>query len=135
LQVVDCNVLVHLLMEGEQTVRARELLRRDADWRSDSFILVEFSNALVTWTRVRGLTSAAAMSVLARAHDVIEPGLRSSTHQDALALAVRHRVSAYDARYLAVARDLGNPLVTEDARLRKAAPALTRSLAEALAAS
>lgn len=50
-----------------------------------------------------------------------------------LAAAARYRVSAYVARYLALADQLGSRLVTEDARLRAAAPALTQSLAEALA--
>ena len=47
-------------------------------------------------------------------------------------MAAHYRVTAYDARYLAFARDLGVPLVTEDVKLRKAAPALTCSLADAL---
>ena len=42
-------------------------------------------------------------------------------------------VSAYDARFLAAARALGVKLVTEDARLRRAAPELTQSLTAALA--
>jgi predicted nucleic acid-binding protein len=50
-----------------------------------------------------------------------------------LAIAARHHVSAYDARFLALADHLGRRLVTEDIRLRIAAPALTQSLAEALA--
>jgi predicted nucleic acid-binding protein len=44
-------------------------------------------------------------------------------------------VTAYDARFLALAHRLGTRLVTEDAKLRSAAPALTLSLAEALAQS
>ena len=51
----------------------------------------------------------------------------------ALALAAEFGVSAYDARFLGAAQRLGARLVTEDARLRAAAPALTCSLAEALA--
>ena len=39
------------------------------------------------------------------------------------------------ARYLGVALALGVPLVSEDRRLRRAAPDLTQSLAEALAAA
>jgi predicted nucleic acid-binding protein len=52
-----------------------------------------------------------------------------------LSVAVRYRVTAYDARFLALAQQLGTPLVTEDAKLRLAAPNLTQSLAEALARS
>ena len=50
-----------------------------------------------------------------------------------LVIAARHGVSVYDARFLALADQLGTRLVTEDAKLRAAAPALTQSLAEALA--
>jgi predicted nucleic acid-binding protein len=50
-------------------------------------------------------------------------------------MAARHNISAYDARFLALADQLGLRLVTEDVRLRAAAPALTQSLAEALATS
>ena len=55
-------------------------------------------------------------------------------HASVLAIAARHRVSAYDARFLALADQLGSRLVTEDARPRAAAPAVTQSLVEALAA-
>ena len=48
--------------------------------------------------------------------------------------ALAHGVSAYDARFLVAARELGVKLVTEDEKLRRAAPELTQSLEEALAA-
>ena len=54
-------------------------------------------------------------------------------HDAALALATRHGVTAYDARFLALAERVGLRLVTEDSKLRAAAPALTQSLADALA--
>jgi len=57
------------------------------------------------------------------------------SHRAALDTALRYRVTAYDARFLAVAQQLGTRLVTEDAKLRSAAPALTQSLVEALARS
>jgi predicted nucleic acid-binding protein len=131
--VVDTNVLVYLLVAGDRTDQARALMQRDADWRSESFVLVELSNVLVTTMRVRGLAPARAVQALADAQQIMEPGLHFVQHADALALAMEFKVSAYDARFLALARLLGQPLVTEDARLRQAAPALTRSIAEALA--
>jgi predicted nucleic acid-binding protein len=42
-------------------------------------------------------------------------------------------VSAYDARFLGAAQTFKAKLVTEDARLRLAVPALTISLSDALA--
>ena len=52
----------------------------------------------------------------------------------ALRCAERFAVSAYNARFLVLADALGAKLVTEDAKLRAAAPELTCSLAQALAA-
>ena len=133
--VVDSNVLAYLLIDNRQTPDARALLVRDPDWHSDSFALVELTNVLATAMRVRQLDLPKATRALADAQSVIESGLHAVTPADALAVAVGFGISAYDARYVAVARDLGARLVTEDARLRKAAPALTQSLAEALAAA
>ena len=129
---VDCNVIAHLLLDGEQTPRARALLERDADWHSDTLLMVELTNVLATAMRVRGLAMNDATIVLTQAHGVVAPGLHMADHHEVLATAARYRVSAYDARYLVVARNLGLRLVTEDVRLRKAAPKLTQSLADAV---
>ena len=132
--VIDTNILAYLLLIGDRTKEAQALLARDPDWRSDYFVLVELTNVLVTCMRTRGLPSTRAAGLLSEAEEIMRDGLQSIPHADALALAGRHAVSAYDARFLAAAQSLGARLVTEDARLRAAAPALTMSLTEALAA-
>jgi len=129
---IDCNVLVHLLLDGEQTPRARTLLEQDADWHSDALLLIELTNVLATAIRVRGLPMTDAVMALTQAQGVVAPGLHSANHHEVLATAEHYRVSSYDAHYLVVARELGVRLVTEDARLRKAAPKLTQSLADAV---
>jgi predicted nucleic acid-binding protein len=129
---VDCNVLVHLLLEGEQTPRARALLEHDADWHSEALIMVELTNVLATAIRVRKLALKDATMALTQAEGIVASALHAASHFDALATAAHYRISAYDAHYLVVARNLGVKLVTEDARLRKSAPELTQSLAEAV---
>lgn len=131
--VVDCNVLAYALIDDARTAEARALLERDPDWQSDTLVLMEFTNILATAMRVRGLSRADALSALVRAQDVVDAGLHEADHADVLALAAELRVSAYDARYLVVASALGVRLVTEDAKLRRAAPAMTQSIVEALA--
>jgi len=71
--------------------------------------------------------------MLATAERVVT-GLVNLPHGRALKLAAEFGVSAYDVRFLGAAHNLGVRLVTKDAKLHAAAPALTRSLAEALAA-
>lgn len=53
--VVDTNVLAYPLIVGDQTAAAQALFARDADWRGESFILVELSNLLATYVRAGGL--------------------------------------------------------------------------------
>ncbi len=132
---VDSNILAYLLLNGARTAQARLLLERDPDWHTDAFAHVELTNIFATTVRVRQLDSSAAIVALAEAQALMEPGLHHVAHPEALTLAIRFGLSAYDARYLGVALALGVPLVTEDRRLRKAASELTVSLADALAAT
>ena len=46
--LVDTNVVVYLLIRGDHTEAAQELRRRDPDWRSEAFLLVEFTNVLAS---------------------------------------------------------------------------------------
>lgn len=131
---VDSNILAYLLIDGGRTAEARMLLERDPDWHSDVFALVELTNIFATSIRAGQLDFSRATNALAEAQALIDPGLHAVAHAETLILANRFRISAYDARYLGVALALGVPLVSEDRRLRKAAPELTRSLADAIAA-
>ena len=133
--VVDTNIVAYLLIDGDETAAARQLRTRDPDWRSEAFLLVEFTNVLASSIATRRMTVALAENFLTRVTALFEAKLARMPHGAVLASAVRHRVSAYDARFLALAEQLGSRLVTEDARLRAAAPALTQSLTEALAAA
>jgi len=128
--VVDTNVVVYLLIEGDRTKLAQALYARDADWQSDAFLLIEFSNVLATYVRSGGMTGTQAETLLAVAGSRVRTAV-DVAHSRALQIAGRFAVSAYDARFLAAAQSLGGKLVTEDAKLRAAAPALTRSLEQA----
>ena len=129
--VVDTNVVAYLLIEGDRTRDAQALYTLDPEWKSEAFLLIELSNILATYERSADLTRSQAEALLATAESRLR-GLIALPHRVALEHARRFGVSAYDARFLAVAERLRSPLVTEDARLRAAAPSLTRSIAEAL---
>jgi predicted nucleic acid-binding protein len=129
--LVDTNVLAYLLIEGERSADAQKLSRFDADWRSEAFILIEFTNVLVRSVLVKRMNLELAQSLLSTAETLLSGKLARVSHSEALAVAAEHRITAYDARFLTLARQLRGRLVTEDTRLRAAAPNLTQSLAEA----
>jgi len=129
--VVDTNVLAYLLIEGDRTADAQALRLADPDWRSDPFLLVEFSNLLATQVKSGALSAAQAETLLGTAQQQITEWIEVP-HPEALAVAVVRQISAYDARFIACAQQTGLPLVTEDARLRAATPGLSMSMAEAV---
>jgi len=129
--VVDTNVLAYLLIEGERTAQAQALYDRDPDWRSEGFILIEFSNILATYRRTGALDDGAAGRLLTSAEQVLT-GSVNLPHARALQIAAEFEVTAYDARFLGAARSLRGKLVTADAKLRRAAPGLTQSIEQAL---
>jgi predicted nucleic acid-binding protein len=131
--LVDTNVVAYLLIDGDHTAAAQRLHTLDSDWRSEAFLLVEFTSILASSVETKRMTPALAGDLLAKATALFEGKLARIPHASVLAIAARQRVSTYDARFIALADQLGRRLVTEDSRLRSAAPALTQSLAAALA--
>ena len=131
--VVDTNVLAYLLIAGDQTAAAQALFARDPDWRSDGFILVELSNILATYVRTGGLTRDRALALQADAERLM-PGLEMTPNARALEVALQVDIAAYDGRFIAFAMQRRRRLVTEDNRLRRAAPDCTISLADAVRA-
>jgi predicted nucleic acid-binding protein len=131
--LVDTNIVAYLLIDGDFSEAAQRLRKSDSDWRSEAFLMTEFTNVLAASIAVRRMTLPLAEDFLSKANTLLENKLTRVADTAALAIAVRFRVSAYDARFLALADQIGIRLVTQDAKLRAAAPKLTQSLAEALA--
>jgi predicted nucleic acid-binding protein len=130
--VVDTNVVAYLLIQGDQTKAVQALFARDDDWHTEPFALVELNNLLATACRARGLTSARARRLLESADELLRGRMHTVSHQVALAVANEYSISAYDARFIALAEQVDTPLVTEDARLRRAVPDRTLSVSEAV---
>jgi predicted nucleic acid-binding protein len=128
--LVDTNILAYLLIQGDRTAAAQTLHARDSDWRSESFIMVEFSNILATYARTGAMTHAQGQGLLADAQALM-PALTSLQHSKGLDAAAEFGISAYDARFIALARQMHAKLITEDAKLRAAVPAWTVSLSDA----
>jgi predicted nucleic acid-binding protein len=126
-------VLALLIRQTPWQLAARELYVRDPDRCTQTHALVELTNVLTRYVRIQELTIGQGVSVLQEAMTRLEPRLLSVAHADALRIAVLRGVSAYDARFLVAAMQLKKRPITEDGKLRAAAPDLTQSLTEALA--
>lgn len=131
--LVDTNIIFSLLVESTPWfAAARELHWRDDDWYTESHGMVELTNVLSRYVRSSLLKPADALGVLATADSRLGSRVVTVAHHDALSMALKRKISAYDARFLCAAEMLGVSLITEDVKLRKAAPELTRSLNDVL---
>jgi predicted nucleic acid-binding protein len=130
--VVDTNIIAYLLIQGERTPLARELMERDSQWFAPSFWRIEFLNVLMNYSRhlkmppedVRRIWNASFQLPHLR-EEGVEP-------QQALDAALAHQISGYDALFVALAHNFKTVCVTQDKALRKAVPRLTVTLDEFL---
>jgi predicted nucleic acid-binding protein len=87
-------------------------------WRS------EFRNTLVGLVRQHALVLEDALRIAAEAEGVMRGHEYGVATQDVLRLAAGSRCSAYDCEFVALAEDLGVPLVTVDRAMLRAFPAV-----------
>ncbi|OGA29724.1 MAG: hypothetical protein A3I01_18920 [Betaproteobacteria bacterium RIFCSPLOWO2_02_FULL_65_24] len=126
--VVDVNVVAYFFIYGEKTTSARDLMRRDPDWRLPTLWRHEFLNVLATFVREGGATVEEARALWRRSIDLLGQREHGVDMESALAMASEHRVSAYDAQYVALAQQLQTVCVSEDRRLLNSFPNLVRTL-------
>jgi predicted nucleic acid-binding protein len=122
--IVDVNVVAYYFIDGEKTAAARDLMRHDPDWRVPSLWRHEYLNVLATYARRGGATATQARTLWRRALELLGPREEAIDPEAALALAIDHPISAYDAQYVALGQRLGARFVTEDQRLLRAFPGI-----------
>jgi predicted nucleic acid-binding protein len=120
--VLDASVAVDWLLPGPSSPTALAFVRQGARRIAPDLIFAEFASAAIKFVR-RGLTPTGvardAVERLPRLIDEIAPlGDLAGPGYD---LATRHGFSAYDAVYLALAKQRGLVLVTADAKLARRA--------------
>lgn len=120
--VVDTNVISYLLIEGDKTSSAQKLWNLDSDWRVPTLWRHEFLNVLATVSKAGVLDPVEAEEIWRTGLKIFSSCEEEADPPGALRLAVQMRISAYDAQFVALARQLNVPLVTEDGPLRTRVP-------------
>jgi predicted nucleic acid-binding protein len=128
--VLDTTVIVYALIEGAHTALARKVMRLDREWRVPGLWAHEFLNVLVTYVRHDGMHPDHAVSLWRRANLLLAESTRPPNPLVALHIAIEHKIAAYDAEYLALARELGVCCVTADRELFRKVPSLAKSMEE-----
>lgn len=120
--VVDTNLIAYLVLPGARTVVAEEVLRVDPSWAAPTLWRSEFRNILATYVRAGRLALGDALLMAGRVEEIMVGHEFTVATQPVLALANASGCSAYDCEFVALARDLGVPLVTSDQKLLAAFP-------------
>ncbi|OGT00379.1 MAG: hypothetical protein A3F73_06175 [Gallionellales bacterium RIFCSPLOWO2_12_FULL_59_22] len=131
--VVDANILVYSLIEGDYSPLVRKLRERDMDWRTTALCLHEILNVLATYQRRGVLTLAQCKKLLEHAERFMKVAQCEVKMDAALAVAAKYAITGYDAQYVVLALSLNAPLITEDRKLREAVPGVAFSMQEFLA--
>ena len=122
--VADTNLVVSLFVQETQTPLARAVFARDADWRMPAFWKAEFLNVLSTYVRFGDMPLEDSLRLWRLATEASFIREEAVDGAEALRLAKQHKISGYDAVFLALARRLDVALVTADKKLCKTAPGL-----------
>lgn len=130
--VIDANILVYSLIEGEYSLLVKKLQEKETDWRTTALCLHEVLNVLATYQRREVLTLKQCRKLLEHAERFMQVAQCEVKMDAALSVAAKHNITGYDAQYVALAQSLNVPLITEDRKLREAVPGIAVSMQEFL---
>ncbi len=128
--VSDTNLIVYLLIQGDRTRDAERVLAMDSDWVAPRLWRSEFRNVLALYMRRRILSLAESLQFVAKAEQLMHGKEYEVSSAQVLSLAAGSRCSAYDCEFLALAQNLGVPLLTADRDILADFPSLAISVDE-----
>jgi predicted nucleic acid-binding protein len=125
--VADTNLLIYLYVQGQRTAESETVLRRDPVWAAPLLWRSEFRNVLIGLVRKRALPLEAATVIVEEAERWLAGHEYSVVSRHVLSIAGQSGCSAYDCEFVALAQDLGVPLVTAGRQLLGAFPTVAVS--------
>lgn len=120
--VVDSNVVAYCWLNGPLTAIARRVFARDPEWHVPILWRSELNNTLAGYCLSGAIAWEQALRVLAATQRALEGREHLPSTADVLRVCEMSALSAYDAEFVALARQVGVPLVTEDRAILKAFP-------------
>ena len=129
--VADANLISYFAVRDEQhSVLADEVCAIDACWAAPWLWRSEVRSTLMKYINYSGMKLETALLAFHTAEEIVGGREYRVSSEKVLELAVRSKCTAYDCEYVALAEELGVPLVTADKQLLKAFPKIAVSLAE-----
>lgn len=126
--VADTNLIAYFSIHTECSASAEAVCAADSVWVAPLLWRSEYRETLLKYMRHAGMNFEAAISSLRLAEETVAGREYAVDARKVLELACQSKCSAYDCEYVALALDLGVPLVTTDKQVLKAFPKTAVSL-------
>lgn len=126
--VVDTNVLAYLWIPGEMTHHAEKALRIDPVWVAPFLWRSEFRSVLTGCIRRGHMTMETALRAIEGAESLLKGQEYTVPADKVVKRVAQSACSAYDCEFVALADDLGVPLVTADDLVLREFPAIAIAL-------
>ena len=130
--VVDTNIVAYYWLPGVHTENAVVLRQRTGEWLVPRLWRSEFRNVLARYLRAGAIGLDQARALIRSAEAELVDCEREVDSTAVMDLVAASACSAYDCEFVALARQTGIPLVTEDTGLLRAFPDIAMTMTVAL---
>jgi predicted nucleic acid-binding protein len=126
--VVDTNIIGYLYLSSPHSLQVQEVLLKDSKWAEPYLWRSELRNVLALYIRQSRLALNDAQLIMDEALTLMRGREYAITSVSVLNLVAISTCSAYDCEFVALAQDLGVPLVTVDKQILNQFPDVAISL-------
>lgn len=113
---VDTNLIAYFFIPGEYTPIAELVFEADGDWAAPALWRSEFRNILALYLRQGLLELPTAKQIMSEAELLVRDEFEINSNL-VLDLVATKSVSAYDAEFVVLARELSLLLLTNDRKI------------------
>ena len=126
--VVDTNIIGYLYLTGDHSAQVEQALLKDPLWSAPLLWRSELRNVLALYLRTKLLTPVEAQQIMSEATHLMQGREFEVASHQVLSLVERSTCSATDCEFVALAQDLGVPLVTMDKQILNQFPGTAISI-------
>jgi predicted nucleic acid-binding protein len=119
--VADTNLIAYLLIPGDHSSLVEKIFLKDSEWVSPLLWRSEMRNILALYMRTQKMTLEQALKTMEKAENLLQAHEYMLPSDVVFAALNSSALSAYDAEFVVLARELNIPLVTFDKGILKIA--------------
>lgn len=125
--VVDTNILAYYWIPGAFSEMVEKVYLEDRDWITSPLWRYEFRNTLAGYLRKKWIEPEDAIQLIGEAERKMEDREVGVSAAQVVKLIGRSKCSGYDCEFVALAENLGLPLLTMDKQILSEFPGIAET--------